>query len=314
MSSDYVIVGAGLSGTVLGVRLSEDPSITVMILEASSTPFHTDNIDVPGKALRKAGIDRYSPETPWQLSCLSSYVTFKLFILQDGAIINIGCSGKSIGGSTLLNFMQYNRAAAVEYDALEKKLGTEGWNWDNLLPYFKKLQTLNCTEEYAAKFRQKFDPKFHGNGSLQTHIPKYVSPVTMPWIKTVKRQGIKHNPDLVTGDITGAWVNIATLDNKSVRSTSGSAYYKPNQSHSNLKVISGTLATKVLTSGSEPVVTTEVEYLKDGTLHTIKATKEVILSAGSYKTVQILELSDAQALCQFVELLMQGQVSAILRS
>ncbi|KAG6915589.1 hypothetical protein DXG01_010825 [Tephrocybe rancida] len=226
MSSDYVIVGAGLSGTVLASRLSEDPNVTVTVLEAGSAPFRDNNIDIPGNLFNILG----NPAYDWAFfSTPQKHLGDRPVFLPRG---------KNIGGSSL----------------------------DSLVPYFKKSETLIYDEETATKYGLKFDLEFHGtSGPLKKRIPAYINAVTVPWIETVKGLGIKHNPD--------------------------PAYYEPIQSRHNLKVISGALVTKVLTSGSNPVNVTGVEYLKDGVLHVINATKEVILSAGSYKTPQILELS-----------------------
>ncbi|KAG6878076.1 hypothetical protein C0993_012638 [Termitomyces sp. T159_Od127] len=138
----------------------------------------------------------------------------------------------------------------------------------------------------------KLKKEYHGtSGPLQLSLPPYVDNVALPWIETVKSLGIRTNFDANDGDNTGVWISVHSCDSKSIRSSVASAYYEPNQSRSNLKVITGALVTKVLTSGEGEVVAYGVEYLKDGVLETLCATKEVILCCGSYKTPQILELS-----------------------
>ncbi|KAG6843562.1 hypothetical protein H0H93_000629, partial [Arthromyces matolae] len=144
----------------------------------------------------------------------------------------------------------------------------------------------------AAKYGLVFDEKYYGSsGPLQRRIPSYIEEVVLPWIETVKSLGVKANPDPNSGDNIGVAITTGTLDARSVRSSAASAYYEPNQGRPNLTIISGAEATRVILSGSNPVVATSVEYFQNGVLHTVQATKEVIVSAGSYKTPQLLELS-----------------------
>ncbi|KAG6834311.1 hypothetical protein H0H93_010570 [Arthromyces matolae] len=281
-STDYVIVGAGVTGIALAVRLTEDPSINVTVLEAGSAPFHDEHIDTPAwKPDKGLGVFHYSPET--------------------------------LGGSTRVSPQgkEYRRLEPAQFTAIQPvtsplfvliaMISNSGID-----PALAILNTtsegLKYDEDYATKHGFKFDPKYHGtSGPVQTRIPSFFNPATLPWLEVLKGLGIKHNPDPASpflscqtrsaGDITGTWISVTTVDDKSIRSSAASAYYEPNQSRPNLKVISGALATKVLTTGKDAVVATGVEYLKDGVLQTIHARKEVILSAGSYKTPQILELS-----------------------
>ncbi|KAG6809937.1 hypothetical protein H0H92_014019 [Tricholoma furcatifolium] len=221
-SADYVIVGGGVTGIALAVRLSEDSSINVTVLEAGSAPFHDEHIDTPGYILHQLG----NPTKDWAF---------------------FSTPQKHLGDRPV-------------YLPSRSTTGSEGLKYD---------------EEYAEKHGFKFDPKFHGTtGPVQTRIPRFFNPATFPWLEVLQGLGIKHNPDPSAGDITGSWISLTTVDDKSIRSSAASAYYEPNQSRPNLKVISGALATKVLTSGNDTVVATGVEYLKDGVLHTIHAKKE----------------------------------------
>ncbi|KAG6906705.1 hypothetical protein DXG01_012529 [Tephrocybe rancida] len=164
-------------------------------------------------------------------------------------------------------------------------------------------ETLSYSNEDAVKYGMKFDKNYHGtSGPLKRTIPRYLDEVALPWIEAVKSLGVKFNPDSNAGDNTGVWITTVTLDGKSIRSSAASAYFEPNQTLPNLTVITGAEAARVITSGNEEIIATGVEYFKDGVLCTIKAKREVILSAGSYKTPQILELSgigDPEVLTKF---------------
>ncbi|KAG6871658.1 hypothetical protein C0995_001717 [Termitomyces sp. Mi166 len=221
--TDYIIVGGGLTGTALAVRLSEDPNVTVTIIEAGGDTFHDDVIDIP-------------------------------------AIAKLGAA--------------------------------QGWGWDDLLPFFLKSETFTYSEDDAKKYGMKFDARFRGvSGPVQRTIPRSMDGVVLPWIESLKGRGLEYNTDPNDGDNTGLWLSTKTIDTRSVRSSSASAYYEPHQSRSNLNVVANAQATRILTFGRDSVLATGVEYIKDGSLHVIEAKKEVILCCGSYKTPQLLELS-----------------------
>ncbi|KAG6871848.1 hypothetical protein C0995_015789 [Termitomyces sp. Mi166 len=248
-SPDYVIIGAGLSGTVLASRLSEDPTVIVTVLEAGTAPFHDNDIDTPGYFRNNIGV----PTKDW------AFFSTPQKNLGDRPVFLP--RGKNVGGTSL-------------------------------------SETFTFEDENAAKCGFKFDKEYYGtSGPLQRTVPRYFDAISLPWIQTVQKFGVKANPDPLpnrpqnAGDNTGTWITTGTLDKKSVRSSAASAYYEPNQSRPNLKIILGAQAARVIVSGKETLVATGVEYLQDGVLHRINATKEVILSAGSYKTSQILELS-----------------------
>ncbi|KAG6872434.1 hypothetical protein C0995_009768 [Termitomyces sp. Mi166 len=255
LPTDFVIVGAGLAGISLGVRLSEDPRITVTVLEAGGASFHDVNIDTPAFFLNNLG----NTTKDWSfLSTSQSNLGGRSISLPRG---------KSIGGSSLINFMEAIRAPSKEYDAFES-LGSNGWTWDNLLPFFKKAETLIYEEEQAEEDDMKFTPEFQGTmGPVERTIPRFLDVVAMPFLKTSQLVlGIKANTD--------------------------PSYYEPHMSRPNLNVITGAQATKIVTSRKDSdVIASGVQYMKNGQVKTINATREVILSAGSYQSPQLLELS-----------------------
>ncbi|KAF8884272.1 hypothetical protein CPB84DRAFT_1750441 [Gymnopilus junonius] len=255
--ANYIIVGGGLAGTALAVRLSEVPTLTVAVLEVGGDKFHDENFDTPDWA--------YFSSPQKHLGGHSMYLP----------------RGKGIGGTGLLNFMEVNRASATEYDDIGKLIGeTSKWSWDGLLPYFRK------------KYNMAFDAKYQGtSGPVQRTLPRWLDTIAMPWLEAVESYGIQHNADPNDGDDRGTWISTKKIDSNSVRSSAASAYYEPNSLQPNLKIITGVHATKVITSKEDLVTVTGVEFLQNGQLQTIQAKKEVILCCGSYNTPQILELS-----------------------
>jgi len=200
-----------------------------------------------------------------------------------------------LGGSSILNIMAISRGNAKEYDAFEA-LGSPGWNWDSLLQYFKKSETFTATSEQLSAVGIKPDPKAHGSeGPLQISVARWLSEVNTPFRSTLNALGIQSNPDNLSGDNTGvSGVYQSIHPSEVVRSSSTSAYYQPNKSRNNLRVITGAHVTRVLFDSDKregKLVATGVQYSKDGFTFAVSAKKEVIICAGSFQSPQILELS-----------------------
>ncbi|KAJ7302957.1 hypothetical protein DFH08DRAFT_826111 [Mycena albidolilacea] len=164
-----------------------------------------------------------------------------------------------------------------------ESLGSPGWSREGLVPYFKaptrtsQSKTFGPSEEEKSRFKVDFDPSIHGTSRpLRRTFPKRVSDVLDPFIEGMASLGVPYNSD-------------------SVRFYT--SYYEPVKAHSNLLVLTGAQATRVIFAssldGSGNLVASGVEYSKDSQLHTVFATREVLLCAGSFKTPQLPELSGA---------------------
>lgn len=280
---DYIIVGGGTAGLVVAARLTENPDTTVCVIEAGKD--HSCNVDtiIPGFALKNLG----SPELDWAFQTSpQSHLNGRRIPLSRG---------KGLGGSSILNIMAISRGNAKEYDAFEA-LGSPGWNWDSLLQYFKKSETFTATPEQLSTVGINPDPKAHGSeGPLQISVARWLSEVNTPFRSTLNALGIQNNPDNLSGDNVGvSGVYQSIHPSEVVRSSSASAYYQPNKSRSNLRVITNAHATRVLFDSDKregKLVATGVQYSKDGFTFAVSAKKEVIISAGSFQSPQILELS-----------------------
>ncbi|KAF4597829.1 hypothetical protein EYR38_006220 [Pleurotus pulmonarius] len=297
---DYLVVGGGLAGLVVATRLAEDLDVVVGVLEAGQDMSRNQDIQTPGITFfrlyhRKSAhlplpANYYkgirNPETDW------GFFTAPQDGL-NGRRIYLP-RGKGLGGSTLLNLMQLGRASAVEYNAFEQ-LGSKGWNWPEFLKYFKKSEAFHPDSEDSAEFGLHVADDVHGkSGPLPKIMPPRVWPLHSRVIEAFTSVGIPFNAEPNDGANAGCWTGTAAIHpGQHTRASSASAYYEPNRDKSNLIIVTGAYATRVLFDPKEAgdLLATAVEYQKDGEIHVAHATKEVILCTGSFKTPQLLELS-----------------------
>ncbi|KAJ8508976.1 hypothetical protein ONZ45_g8807 [Pleurotus djamor] len=282
LSFDYVIVGAGVAGLVVAARLAEDESKTVAVLEAGDDVSSQPNVQIPGlysQNLAKPDLDWGFMSTPQKH--------------LDGRVIYLP-RGKGIGGSSNLNFLSSGRASSTEYDAFES-LGAKGWNWKELSKYFIKSETFTASSEELEQYDMKPDPNYVGtSGPLKRSLAGWNGgDMFRTFYKALHSLGVPSNPDSFSGDTVGTCVTTNAVDPSTcTRSSSATAYYQPNKDKPNLTVITDAHVSRVLLSKTPEGAKAEgVEYLHDGTAHIVLAKREVIISAGSFQTPQVLELS-----------------------
>ncbi|RPD65308.1 alcohol oxidase [Lentinus tigrinus ALCF2SS1-6] len=290
---DYVVIGGGTAGLVVATRLSEDPGTTVAVIEAGPHHVNEPLVDTPELFSRALG----NPAFDWR------FVTTPQVNL-DNAILPQP-RGKMLGGSSGLNFIVWDRASQREYDAWEQ-LGATGWNWNSLLPYFKKSETV-APQLQADIFPQTSQPSeanfdaFHGRaGPVQPSYNVIYSNVTIPYVDAINSIGVPTNSDPYTGNATGVYnteVAIDRVKNIGKRSYAASTYFNMSSDRPNLTVFLSTQATKInfdlgdslgqMRASSVDVVAVN----STGTTGRIFARKEVILSGGAFGTPHLLELS-----------------------
>ncbi|KAF9466961.1 alcohol oxidase [Collybia nuda] len=279
---DHLILGGGVGGLTLAARLSEDPNVTVGVLEAGQHVTGMPEIDIPGYVGRALG----NPAVDWAFFSepQQNLDGRKIFLPR----------GKALGGTSVLNFMVLTRGNSEEYDSFQD-LGNKGWNWDTLLPYLKKSETFTAPPQAVAdRYRIKPDASRHGTtGPVQKTYPVWYPDIHDEFIDTMEWLGIRNNPDPNSGDNTGVYTATNAIDPKTVtRSSAVTSYYEPNKSRSNLHVLTGAYVTKViLDSTATPVAATGAQFQHDGKDFVVNAKREVILSAGAFQTPQLLELS-----------------------
>ncbi|KAI0067077.1 GMC oxidoreductase [Artomyces pyxidatus] len=279
---DYVIVGGGTAGLTLASRLSEDPSKSVLVLEAGAAHFNDPSILLPASYAKNFG----NPEYDWAFTTAPQ-------AHADGNIYAWN-RGKGLGGSSALNFYVWNRPPAVDIDAWET-LGNPGWNWKNYLKYSNKSETfIPPTDARVASERLTSDPEFHGtNGPLALGYHNGNAGWDVTLEDTLGNLGIKTIHDGYGGKGIGTFMVTASVDPRNNRRTY-SVDFLPKTPRANLTILTAAPVARVLLSQptpSSPATATGVEFIYDGKTETVAAGREVLLCAGAIKTPQILELS-----------------------
>ncbi|MAS06703.1 MAG: choline dehydrogenase [Ahrensia sp.] len=260
---DYIIVGGGTAGCLLANRLSKDPNVRVLMVEAGGSGRHLF-IEIPLMLPKLLG----NPRFDW---CYKTSPEPHL----GGRTIAVP-RGRVLGGSSSINGMVYVRGHRWDYDNWAAQ-GNEGWGWSDVLPYFMK------SEGWVGE-----DLQAHGtSGEWKISDPGMRWPVLDSYIDAADEIGVRKTRDYNAGDNEGGQYFQALVLNGR-RQSSAKAFLHPVTDRSNLTVITGVMADRVLTEGRRA---TGLVYRRGGETVTAKARREVILCAGAYGTPAILERS-----------------------
>ena len=259
---DYIIVGAGSAGCVLANRLSEDPSVRVLLLEAGG-PDKKREIHIP-VAFSKL----------FQTSCDWSYYTEAEPQLENRKLY--WPRGKVLGGSSSINAMLYIRGNPKDYDGWQE-LGNPGWSYSDVLPYFKKSQN----QERGAS-------EYHGiGGPLNVSNLRCVNPLSEAFVEAAEQTGFARNPDFNAASQEGFGFYQVTQRNGR-RHSAADAFLRPAMSRPNLKVLTNVHVSGILFDRKRAV---GVSFHQGEGSRQERAEREIILAAGAVGSPQVLLLS-----------------------
>ena len=255
---DYLIVGAGSAGCALAARLTEDPGVSVLLVEAGP-PDSEEALHIP-VAFSKL----YRTPFDWDYSSGPEPAL-------DGRELYVP-RGRVLGGSSSLNAMIYIRGNPLDYAGWGP-----GWGWDDVLPYFLR-----------AEDNERGASALHGaGGPLSVSDGRSNNLLSAAWVQAAVDTGLPANDDF-NGPVQDGVGLYQLTQRGGMRCSAAVAYLHPVLARPNLTLMPGALVTRVLFDGDRA---TGVEVAVDGVAQALRAEREVILSAGAYNTPQLLMLS-----------------------
>ena len=270
---DVIVVGGGSAGCVVAGRLSEDPSLSVLLMEAGGSDRHPFS-RVPAAS----GAAVFSPRFNWMYEVEPDPTR--------AGKVDSWWSGLCLGGGSAINGMMFIRGHRDDYDRWSD-LGCTGWDYASVLPYFKRLE---CNRRGEDEWRGRQGP--HSVEELNVD-----SALTHAWVKAAQEAGIPRSHDLNGAEHEGVdYVQVA--QRRGWRESAVQAYLNPVRKRSNLHIQLNSQVTRILFDGARA---NGIEFVRDGVGQYGKALARaaVILSAGSIASPKLLQLSgigDAQAL------------------
>ncbi|MEM1088831.1 MAG: choline dehydrogenase [Pseudomonadota bacterium] len=260
---DYIVVGAGSAGCVLANRLTEDPSISVLLLEAGGRDWHPF-IHMPAGLAKLVNIKwlNWGYETQPEPELESRRLYWP--------------RGKVLGGSSSINAMCYARGHRADYDHWAD-LGNRGWSYADVLPFFVKAEN-----------QERGESDYHGSdGPLNVQDLLHHNPLSEVFLEAAQQCGYTANDDF-NGPTQRGFGYYQVTQKGGARWSTAAGYLNPAKPRPNLTIATKALTHRVLLEGQRAV---GVEFFKGRYLQTARARNEVLLSAGAINSPQLLMLS-----------------------
>ncbi len=264
MEFDYIVVGGGSGGCVLAARLSEDPTVQVALIEAGGANDGVLNRVPTGAAVYMMKRNACN----WAFSTVP----------QPGLGGRVGYQprGRGLGGSSAINAMVYLRGQREDYDDWASG-GATGWGWHDVLPYFLKSEN-----------NERGSNAWHGvGGPLNVADLRSPHPFAARFIEAGLQAGLRRNEDFSGATQEGVGFYQVTQKNGE-RWSVARAYLDPARGRANLRIETGAFATRILFEGRRAV---GVEFDQGGVRRTLRARREVLLTAGALQSPQLLMVS-----------------------
>ncbi|ESK87617.1 aryl-alcohol oxidase [Moniliophthora roreri MCA 2997] len=280
---DFIIVGGGTAGSVLANRLTEDGKTKVLVVEAGVNNEGILTTEVPFLATQNFG-----GPLDWNYTTVPQAGA-------DGRQINAP-RGFVLGGSSTINTMYWYRGSNDMWDNFAKLTGDEGWAWESVSKYYLKTSRLVLPQD-GRDISGEADPSAHGDGPVNVTLFAFPPPVVSTIEDVVKNSGGQYafNLDYNSGNTLGFGWSQHTAGG-GIHNSAATAYLQPAIQRTNLDVLIHTRATKLYPSnfsgkGAPRIRTVEITSDVSGPRVNVTASKELILSAGSFNTPQLLLLS-----------------------
>ena len=256
---DFIIIGGGSAGCVLAARLTANPDVRVLLLEAGKRDRHPLYHLPAGFAKMTKGIGSWGWQTVPQQHMQGMTIRYT--------------QAKVIGGGSTINAQIYTRGNALDYDEW-RQLGCEGWSYEDVLPYFRKSEDNDT-----------YDNRYHGTGGpLGVSQPRAPLPICEAYFAAAEQLGIPHNPDMA-GEVQDGVGYYQLTQRHARRASTATAFLRPALARPNLQLRTSVQANRIILENDRAV---GVE-LANGTI--LRADKEVLLSSGAIGSPRLLMLS-----------------------